>query len=248
LIPFVRNLVTTYSLFFQIILEISVSLLLFETGLEIIYLHRNKKIILASLLQSTLTFSIIFLLMQTIFNIGFLESIVISTIWMVTGSDIAISLLKNMPVESSLKIQIGTMIVIDDLIGEIFFFISFPLLRFNYVFQQNFYLVLRGTLEEVLLSIILGIFLGYVIHKFFKFAYNKLPQVISSFAFILLVVGLSEYLNLHSIVVALISGIVFTLSSKFEVVKKVRLSLREFDHLFIPYLLSFQSLMLAYQR
>jgi len=232
LIPFVRNLVTTYNLFFQIILEISVSLLLFETGLEIIYLHGNKKIILASLLQSTLTFSIIFLVMQTIFNIGFLESIVISTIWMVTGSDIAITLLKNMPMESSLKIQIGTMIVIDDLIGEIFFFISFPLLRFNYVFQQNFYLVLKGILEEVLLSIILGIFLGYVIHKFFKFAHNKLPQVISSFAFILLVVGLSEYLNLHSIVVALISGIVFTLSSKFEVVKKVRLSLREFDQLF----------------
>jgi NhaP-type Na+/H+ or K+/H+ antiporter len=158
--------------------------------------------------------------MQTIFNIGFLGSTVISTIWMVTGSDIAIALLKKMPIESSLKIQIETMIVIDDSIGEIFLFISFPLLRFNYVLQQNFYLVLRGTLEEVLLSIILGIFLGYVIHKFFKFAYNKLPQVISSFAFILLVVRLSEYLNLHSIVVALISGIVFTLSSKFEVVKK----------------------------
>lgn len=232
LVPFARNLVTTNSMLFHVLLEISVTLLLFETGLELIYSKGNKKIILASLIQSFLTFSIIFLVMQIIFNLSLLESFVISTIWMVTGSDISITLLKKMPMEPSLKVQIGTMIVVDDLIGEMFFFVSFPLLKFNCILQQNFYGVLKETIEEVILSIVLGIFLGYILSKFEKTAYKRFPQIITSFAFILLIVGLSEYLNLHSIVVGLICGMVFTLNSKLEILKTVRLSLREFDQLF----------------
>jgi len=232
LIPSARNLVTTYNSFFQIIIEISVSLLLFETGLEIIYLKGNKKIIFGALLQSTFTFAIIFIVMKIIFDLRVLESFIISTIWMVTGSDIAITLLKKMPIDPYKKTEIGTMIVIDDLIGEMFFFISFPLLKFSFILQNNFTYALKSALEEVVLSIIVGIFLGYGLNKFEKVAHKKFPQIISTFAFILLIVGFSEYLKLHSIVVALISGMLFTITSKVDLVKTVRLSLREFDQLF----------------
>jgi len=53
----------------------------------------------------------------------FFEALTISTIWMVTGSDIAIIIIKQLKVNPETKIQLGIMTVFDDLIAEICFFL-----------------------------------------------------------------------------------------------------------------------------
>lgn len=231
-LPFTRNLILNYSGLFQIILEIAITLLLFETGLEIVYLKGNKKLLLAAFIQSFFTFLIVLLISVMLFKVDILEGIVIATIWMVTGSDIAITLLKKIKISPNLKVQIGTMVVLDDLIAEIFFFISFPLLKFNFILNNNYMLAIINTFKEVIFSILFGIFLGIIISKFEKFGHNKFPQIITSFAFVLLIIGLSEKFGLHSIMVSLVAGMTLTLISKFEIVKTIRFSLKEIDQLF----------------
>ncbi|BAL80902.1 cation:proton antiporter domain-containing protein [Caldisericum exile] len=232
ILPFTKNLILSFSPIFQLILEIAVTLLLFETGLEVVYLKRNKKIIFAASIQSIFTFIIVFAISTFIFKLNFIEGIVIATIWMVTGSDISITLLKKMDTSPELKVQLGTMVVIDDLLTEIFFFAFFPILKFNKLFQSNSFSVILSTIEEVTLSLILGVIIGLIIDKFEKYGYKKFPQVIASFAFITLIVGLQYSLKIHAVMVSLVAGMTFTITSKFEVVRTVRLALREIDQLF----------------
>ncbi|MGB9769214.1 MULTISPECIES: cation:proton antiporter [Caldisericum] len=231
-IPTLDKFLTSFGSIFKIIIELAINILLFETGLEIIYLKYNKKIILSAIAQSFFTFLIIFLISKIFFKLAIIEGILIAIIWMVTGSDIAITLIRKLKVNQDTKLKLGAIVVFDDLIAEIFFFLFFPLLKFKTIFQNEPTNAILLTVGEIILSIALGILLGLLFSRFERYGFNKFPQIITSFSFILLFVGISEYLKLHSIVVSLIAGIVFSNTSKNEIIKIVRFSLKEIDQIF----------------
>ncbi|MFU2157611.1 hypothetical protein [Caldisericum sp. AR60] len=125
-IPTLDKFLTSFGSIFKIIIELAINILLFETGLEIIYLKYNKKIIFSAIAQSFFTFLIIFLISKIFFKLAIIEGILIAIIWMVTGSDIAITLIRKLKVNQDTKLKLGAIVVFDDLIAEIFFFLFFP--------------------------------------------------------------------------------------------------------------------------
>lgn len=230
-LPFTNNLFKNYSFLFAFIVEITPTILLFRTGVEFGFIrYPNKKILIASIIQPIITFSIVFLLVEIIFNLHIFEALTISTIWMVTGSDIAIIIIKQLKVNPETKIQLGIMTVFDDLIAEICFFLFFPLLKFYSIHQGDTLLILKSSSLEVLFSIICGIVLGFLIKQFLESSPIKHNKLIIYSSLILIILGISEVLYLHAIIVALISGIVVGSTRKVNCAKDILKNLSEIDN------------------
>lgn len=227
--PFSSFAISRFSTLFEVIIEIGITLLLFETGLELAFIKCDKETVFAGIIQSFLTFAFVFLISKPIFKFSTLEAMIVSVIWMVTGSDIAIQLIKKLPIKIEKKLKLGNLVVIDDLIAEIFFFAMFPLLKFTYKMQGEVSLILGYAFFEIVISIILGIIMGFLFFKFLKtFRFIK-PNVTISFSFVLLIVGISLLLHIHSIIVALISGVLFSIKSSPDLTSRIRQSLGEVD-------------------
>ena len=232
LFPFTDNLFKNYSFLFAFIMEVAPTILLFRAGVEFGFIHYpNKKILLASIIQPIITFSVVFFFVEILFNLHILEALTISTILMVTGSDLAITIIKKLKVTPETKLQLGIMTVVDDLIAEMCFFLFFPLLKFYSIHQGDTLLILKSSSLEVILSIFCGIVLGFLINKFLKFSRMRHNKLITYSSLILIILGISEVLHLHAIIVALISGIVISSTMNVNYAKDIIKNLSEIDNI-----------------
>jgi len=217
-----------YQNFFSLTVELSASLLLLETGFESIYLRRDKKVLISGIIQSVISYVITFLLIKPIFKISSVEALVVSTAFMITGSDVAITFIKQLNILPIDKIKLGTLVVIDDLIAEIFFFLFLPLLKFKVSSTSHTEILLNASLE-ILLSIIIGLLIGYIFSKMLTHLPYVKPNITTGITILLFTVGISAMLNIHSIMVALLAGITMSRTNNLEITKKLRASLMEID-------------------
>jgi len=243
LIPNFKNLISQYSSFANIIIELAPTVLLFESGLEFGYLRIvDRKTIIASFIQSLITYVFVFIISRLVFKLTFLESLITGTILMVTGTDVAITILKFLNIDPTDKVKLGLITIFDDFLAEIFFFIFLPILKFSIYFTNNASQILTESTEEVILSILLGVLFGVLIAYFIKWSKMRYQKIVILFSIILLIFGISIFTKTHTIVVALISGVIISFILKGELVKQILIPLREFDSilytLFIIYVIN----------
>ncbi len=229
----IKGYLRNYSDFVVLVTEITPVLLLFRTGLELTHIGTtNKKIIIASIVQSLITYLVVFLITKIITELNTIESLATSTIWMITGSDVSITIIKNLKIGQNLKEKLVTCTIVDDLIAEIFFFLLFPLLHFSSNIQGETSKIFLLSLEEVALSILLGFLLGIALSLFIKLTKLRFMKFTTAFSIIILLMGISNILKTHSLIVSLLIGIVLSIMVKKEYVISIVNSLREFENIF----------------
>lgn len=230
---FIKRYLLNYQDFVALVIEITPVLLVFRTGLELTHVRSfTKKILIASIIQSLITYLVIFLITKFVMELNNIESLVMGTIWMVTGTDVSITIIKNLKIAQDLKEKLANCTIIDDLIAEIFFFLSFPLLHFSSDLQGKTSQIFFLSLQEVVLSILLGLFLGIALSLFIKLTKLRFIKFTTAFSIIILLIGISSILKTHSLIVSLLAGTVLSIMIKKEYVFSILNSLREFENIF----------------
>ncbi|MEF3245569.1 MAG: cation:proton antiporter [Caldisericaceae bacterium] len=230
---FIKRYLLNYQDFVALVIEITPVLLVFRAGLELTHVRSfTKKILIASIIQSLITYLVIFLITKFVMELNNIESLVMGTIWMVTGTDVSITIIKNLKIAQDLKEKLASCTIIDDLIAEIFFFLSFPLLHFSSDLQGKTSQIFFLSLQEVVLSILLGFFLGIALSLFIKLTKLRFIKFTTAFSIIILLIGISSILKTHSLIVSLLAGTVISIMIKKEYVFSILNSLREFENIF----------------
>lgn len=229
----IKGYLQNYSDFVDLVIEITPVLLLFRTGLEFTHIRStNKKIIIASIVQSLITYLVVFLITKFIMELNTIESLTTSTIWMITGSDVSITIIKNLKIAQNLKEKLATCTIIDDLIAEIFFFLFFPLLHFSSNIHWETSKIFLLSLEEVTLSILLGFIFGIALSFLIRLTKLRFIKFTTAFSIVILLIGISNILKTHSLIVSLLVGICLSIMVKKEYVISIVNSLREFENIF----------------
>jgi Kef-type K+ transport system membrane component KefB len=74
--------------------------------------------------------------------------------------------------------------------------------------------IISFSIREILLSITLGIFLGFLFSFFTKEFKRKIPVFAGTIGFLLTAIGISILLKTHTIIVLLITGVLFASTTK----------------------------------
>jgi Kef-type K+ transport system membrane component KefB len=196
---------------------IALSILLFELGVEFNFdMLRNmqKKVIIMAVSQSLITFAVIFFSFTLFLNIPLPISLLIAAIGIATAPDITILTIREIGITNSFTTLLKNIVTIDDLIAELFFFILFPLAQ-NYLMHiDSLRYIISFSIREILLSITLGIFLGFLFSFFTKEFKRKIPVFAGTIGFLLTAIGISILLKTHTIIVLLITGVLFASTTK----------------------------------
>jgi len=218
--------------------EVAISILLFEFGLEITRTHLQKfrsKVIFVAIVQSLTTFLAVFLTAFYILRMPLLLSMLVSTFAIPTAPDIVMFVVREVKATENYISFLEELVLFDDFISEFAFFLIFPLFKHSLA-SSNIYTLLLESSFEIFLSVLLGLAMGIIFALLLKKFCTKFPSFPLITGFLLLEIGISLSLNLHSIIVLLISGTVFSLSSAHR--KLVHDTLKEYDvMLFVLFLI-----------
>lgn len=196
---------------------IAISFLLFETGAELekSSFKGGKKIIAIAFIQSLITFLLILVTFIMLFNFPLPISVLIAAIGIPTAPDIVLLTIRNDKARGRFVEILKEIVVIDDLIAELFFFILFPICKNILEHYQNPVNVIKFSLEEIIVSILLGIIAGFLFSLFSReFRQHRIPPFAGTIGFIILTIGVSILIKAHTIIVILIMGIIFSNTSK----------------------------------
>ncbi|MGB9694413.1 MAG: cation:proton antiporter [Caldisericaceae bacterium] len=188
-----------------------VSIILFELGFEFdreSVRAIRKTVIIIAFVESLVTFTLVFLAANFILKTTLSISLLIAIIAVPTAPDIVVFLVREIHPDEEVTKFIKDLVVIDDLIAEIAFFLVFPLLRLAPSSSSSVMLILNSSLE-VIFSILFGILAGLVFTVVVTKFEKKLPNLPLIIGIILTTIGICEVLQLHTIIVMLIAGVVF---------------------------------------
>lgn len=198
--------------------EFAISILLFEFGLEITREHLRKlrgKASKAALIQSAITFALVYVASRFALKFDNLISLLLATFAVPTAPDIVMFVLKETRAKCEFTSFLEEIVLFDDIIAEFVFFLIFPFLKHSLSGYSTF-VTLLNALSEIALSVIIGIAFGLIftlIIAKFKARFQTFSLVTG---FLLFETGISIALHAHSIIVLLISGLVFSFTSRYK--------------------------------
>jgi len=196
---------------------VALSIILFELGTEFtidILRNMQKKVIIVAVLQSTITFVMIFFTFSFLLNITLPISALIATIGIATAPDITLLTIRETGRRNSFTKFLEDIVTIDDLIAEMVFFILFPIVRNYLLHTDNPVHVILFSIKEIIISIILGILLGLLLSIFSSEFKRRIPAFAGTVGFLCAAIGISILLNSHTIIVLLVTGMIFATTTK----------------------------------
>jgi Kef-type K+ transport system membrane component KefB len=188
-----------------------VSIILFELGFEFrreSVRAMRKTVIIIALLESSITFVLIFFTANLVLKTSIPISFLIATIGIPTAPDIVMFVVREIHPNVEITKFIKDLVVIDDLLAEVLFFLIFPLVRLA-PSSTSFGKLLCDSSLEVIFSILFGIIAGLIFTIIISKFERKLPNFPLIIGIILTIIGICEVLQVHTIIVMLIAGIVF---------------------------------------
>jgi Kef-type K+ transport system membrane component KefB len=196
---------------------VALSIILFELGAEFtidILRNMQKKIIIVAFLQSAITFAMIFFTFSFLLDVTMPISALIATIGIATAPDITLLTIRETGRRNSFTKFLEDIVTIDDLIAEMVFFILFPIVRNYLIHTDNPVHVILFSIKEIIISIILGILLGLLLSIFSGEFKRRIPAFAGTVGFLCAAIGISILLNSHTIIVLLVTGMIFATTTK----------------------------------
>lgn len=188
-----------------------ISIILFELGFEFrreSVRTMRKTVLIIALLESLITFVLIFSAANFVLKTSISISFLIATIGIPTAPDIVLLVVREIHPNEEITKFIKDLVVIDDLVAEVLFFLVFPLVRLA-PSSTSFVKLLWDSSLEVIFSILFGITAGLIFAIITSKFERKLPNFPLVIGIILTIIGICEVLQVHTIIVILIAGIVF---------------------------------------
>lgn len=213
--------------------EFAISIILFEFGLEITSEHLKKirgRAFKLTLFQVSITFSLVFLTSRYILGFNNLISMLLATFAIPTAPDIVMFVMKERKIKNEFFSLIEDVVLFDDFIAEIAFFLIFPFFKHSQSIAINGLMLLLNSSLEIILSIIFGTIMGLILVILIEKFLSRFQTFTLVTGFLMLEVGASIALHLHSIIVLLISGVVYSFSARNK--KIVTNVLTQYDVLF----------------
>ncbi len=218
--------------------EFAVSILLFEFGLEITRKHLQKlrgRALKTAIIQSTFTFASVLLVSKFLLKFDLLTSMLLATFAVPTAPDIVMFVLKEARTRCEFNTILEEVVLFDDFIAELLFFLIFPFFKYSTI-HDSVTIIISKSIAEIGLSIILGVIAGIIMTILLGKFKSRFQTFALTTGLLSAQIGLAIFLHLHSIIVLLVSGIVFSFTSRSK--KDVAGVLSQFDVLaFVLFLL-----------
>lgn len=192
----------------RVLIDIALALILFRLGLslDIKALRQSPALIVTSLVESALTFGLVFGALQ-LFNIPIAISVLVAAITVSSSPAVLLHVAHEVRAAGAVTESTKTLVALNNLFSFIAFSAALPLLHYDR--GANWTVVVFQPLYQLLGSLVLGLAMGWALHvisvKTRRAVQYKLALVIGA---IMVAIALASELKLSLLFAPLVMGVV----------------------------------------